>query len=172
MYLCAGLYFVFFIISKTIIDRLLKPNYGERLGSGDDLIILLVAIVLGICFIADSVVTSYLKTPLQRLAIKIENSPIEEKTKGELMRTTQETNELFKETFKKFGILVVPAILIGMIDNKKSGEEIVKNSERPIFYVCYLIPILFATWRIWQVNYELSRIEKKMMNERKNEAKN
>lgn len=72
------------------------------------------------------------------------------------MRTTQETNELFKETFKKFGILAIPVMLIGIIDeggkivedmNGNIIGEVVnkKRSEKPLFYICYLIPLLFAT---------------------------
>jgi len=89
-----------------------------------------------VCFIADSIVTSYLKTPLQRLALKIDISPMEDKEKSEMMRLTQETNELFKETLKKFGILVIPAIIASVINTPRkmkvvdaSGKEIGKLVE-------------------------------------------
>ena len=122
------------------------------------LVVTLAAIILGIFFIVDSVITSHLKTPLQRLNINIERSPIE--NKGSLMRVTQETNELFKETLKKFGILVIPAMIAGMIDTRgemkvvdKDGNIIGKvieeagnkRSESAIYHICYLIPVLFAT---------------------------
>lgn len=99
-----------------------------------------------------------MKTPLQRLNINIERSSIE--NKGSLMRVTQETNELFKETLKKFGILVIPALIASVIDTKgemkvmdKDGNIIGKviqeagnkRSESAIYYICYLIPVLFAT---------------------------
>ena len=87
------------------------------------------AIILGICFIADSIITSHLKTPLQRLSIKIEQSSIEDKKKGELMRVTQETNELFKETLKKFGILVIPALIASVIDTKGKMKVVDNNGE-------------------------------------------
>jgi hypothetical protein len=120
-------------------------------------------------FIADSIITSYLKTPLARLAIQIEHSDLPEAQKKQLLQATQAANELFKETFKKFGLLALPSLLVGLIDNQpllvysldsftsegqlkinaqplgqvsKSGS---KNSEKLIFYLCYLIPLLYAT---------------------------
>ncbi|CAJ0825695.1 1236_t:CDS:2 [Entrophospora sp. SA101] len=81
----------------------------------------------GICFIADSIITSYLKTPLQRLAIKIEGSHLEEKKKSSLMRATQETNELFKETLKKFGILVIPVLIASVIDTEGEMQVFAPN---------------------------------------------
>ncbi|RHZ37549.1 hypothetical protein [endosymbiont GvMRE of Glomus versiforme] len=171
MYLCAGLYILFFFIANWIIKELVKPRAAGWLVNNENLVISLTAIVLGICFIADSIVTSYLKTPLQRLALNIDISPMEEKKKNNLMRVTQETNELFKETFKKFGILVIPVILTNIIDKPQetNGD---KRSEHPLFYICYLIPILFATWRIWQVNRELNKIEQKILNEQKKHYSN
>jgi hypothetical protein len=130
------------------------------LSTSESLVVFLAAIILGICFIADSIITSHLKTPLQRLSIKIEHSSIEDKKKGELMRITQETNELFKETLKKFGILVIPALIASVIDTKgemkviDNNENVIgrviqeagsKRSESTLYYICYLIPILFAT---------------------------
>lgn len=180
MYLCTTLYIVIFIIAKQINRILIKPNAASWINTNDSLVIFIAAVILGFCFIADSIITSYLKTPLQRLALKIDISPIEEKNKNNLMRTTQETNELFKETLKKFGILVVPTLVYGIIDDKvirvfnKEGVEIgrgieTKNvrSESMLFYICYLIPIVFATWRIWQVNRELNKIEENIISEEK-----
>ena len=104
------------------------------------------------------------------------------KKKAELMRVTQETNELFKETLKKFGILVIPALVASLIDTKgemkvvdNSGvvigrvveEAVKKRSETTLYNICYLIPILFATWRIWQVHKELKKIEKNLINEQR-----
>jgi len=93
-----------------------------------------------------------LKTPLQRLAIKIENSPFDEKIKKKLLTKTQEANELFKETFKKFGIIVIPVILTGLLG---------RNSEKLIFYLCYLVPILYASVRIWEVSNLITEKKKK-----------
>jgi hypothetical protein len=74
-------------------------------------------VILGLLFIADSKITSYLKTPLQRLSINIEYSVLSKSDKSSLLQDTQEANELFKETFKKFGILAIPVMLLSLIDN-------------------------------------------------------
>jgi hypothetical protein len=184
MYLCAGLYVLVFIIAQWAIKNLVKGKATNWLNTNENLVVGSVAVILGICFITESIITSHLKTPLQRLSIKIEQSLIEDKQKGNLMRATQETNELFKETFKKFGILAIPAMLVGIIDEgggivKDMNGNIIgrvikgkKRSEKPLFYVCYLIPLLFATWRIIQVNRELNKIEKKIMNEQRKKLSN
>jgi hypothetical protein len=93
-------------------------------------VVAIAATVLGICFIADSIVTSYLKTPLQRLALKIDDSPMKDKQKSEMMRLTQETNELFKETLKKFGILVIPLMIYNVIDSPTTYKIVdINNNE-------------------------------------------
>ena len=71
---------------------------------------------IGIGFLLDGIITSSLKTPLQRLSVKIENSDIDEKQKKELLSKTQNVNELFKETLKRFGLLAVVGILTKRID--------------------------------------------------------
>lgn len=166
MFLCTILYVIFFIIANIIIKKIVQKKAPDWIASSENLIIALTAVILGICFIADSIVTSHLKTPLQRLSIKMEHAPVDEKKKNTLLRITQETNELFKETLKKFGILVIPPILTSIIDNPGTDSG-GKRSEHPLFYICYLIPILFAAWRIWQVNRELNKLEKKILDETK-----
>jgi hypothetical protein len=158
MYLCTILYIFIFIIAQTVNKHLIKPRAAGWLSVSEILVVALAAIILGFFFIADSIITSHLKTPLQRLNINIERSSI--KDKGGLMRITQETNELFKETLKKFGILVIPALIASVIDTKgemkvvdKDGNVIGKvieeagnkRSESALYYICYLIPVLFAT---------------------------
>ncbi|RHZ35972.1 hypothetical protein [endosymbiont GvMRE of Glomus versiforme] len=188
MYLCLGLYVVFFILIRGI-DSLLKEKMSSWLSAKEYWVVAIAATVLGICFIADSIVTSYLKTPLQRLALKIDDSPMKDKQKSEMMRLTQETNELFKETLKKFGILVIPLIIYNVIDspttykivdinNNESKKwkiekiEGQKRSEWLLFYICYLIPVLFATWRVVQFIQKLNKIEKKILNEQKKHLSN
>src|SRR5437763_16169255 len=93
-----------------------------------------IIIILGILFIIDSAITSSLKTPLQRLSMKVENSPITEEEKKKLLSKTQEANEMFKETFKRFGLMVIPTILITLLG--EYGKKI-------FFNLCYLIPIIY-----------------------------
>ena len=178
MYLCLILYIIFFAVIQTINKFLIKKNAPGWLNSNETLVVIIAAIILGICFIGDSIVTSYLKTPLQRLALKIDISPMEDKQKNHLMRVTQETNELFKETLKKFGILVIPGIVYSVINDKKivvneagdkigTVESVNQRSEKMLFNICYLIPVAFATWRIIKFNRDLKRIEQRILNEQK-----
>ena len=163
MYLCLFLYIIFFVSVQGINKLLIENNVGRWLEKNQYVVVFIAATILGICFIADSIVTSYLKTPLQRLALKIDISPMKDKEKSEMMRLTQETNELFKETLKKFGILVIPAIIASVINTPRTmkvvdietGENIIGRvvtdkeaqirNEWTLFYICYLIPIIFAT---------------------------
>ena len=50
----------------------------------------------------------------------------DEELKDKLLVATQDINELFKMNFQRFGLAVVPALLIGIVDN---GETQVINSE-------------------------------------------
>ena len=165
----AGLYLVVFLVCQATLHWV-KNYFGSHLVINDWLIGL-VATLLGVLFIADSIITSYLKTPLQRLAIQIEYSDLPEVQKKQLLQATQAANELFKETFKKFGLLALPSLLVGLIDNQpllvvnEAGEIIGKvskgdgkNSEQPLFYLCYLIPLLYATWKILRISQELKKL--------------
>ena len=176
----AGLYLVVFLVCQASLNWV-KNYFGSQLAVNQWLIGL-VATLLGILFIADSIITSYLKTPLARLAIQIEYSSLGEEVKKKLLQSTQAANELFKETFKKFGLLALPSLLVGLIDNQpllvysrdsftpegqlkvnvqplgqvsKSGN---KNSEKIIFYLCYLIPLLYAAGKIYRISQELKKL--------------
>ncbi|CAG8855625.1 37006_t:CDS:2, partial [Gigaspora margarita] len=65
--------------------KLWRLNMGFR----EDITILSVTGILGILFLVDSYISSELKTPLQRLAMKIENAGLDEKEKKELLSKTQ-----------------------------------------------------------------------------------
>jgi len=56
---------------------------------------------------------------LQRLSYGIEKSFLAEKLKDKLLTATQDINELFKMNFQRFGLAVVPFLLIGIVDNGK-----------------------------------------------------
>ncbi|WNE41308.1 MAG: hypothetical protein AM1032_000048 [Mycoplasmataceae bacterium] len=122
--------------------------------------------LLGILFISDSIIASYLKTPLQRFSTKVEISNIKEEDKKFLLKSAQEANELFKETFKKFGILVIPSFIIKVVDAKSSEvlvwikKELSKVSESTFFYICYVIPIIYASYIIWKMSKKLNKISK------------
>jgi len=113
-----------------------------------------------------------LKNALQRLAFGIEKSFLSEKTKDRLLTATQDTNELFKTTFQRFGLTALPVLLVGIIDNgatkviDRKGDiigEVVKptgrKSEGWLFHLCYAIPVLLAIGKIWQIDNLLQQIE-------------
>jgi len=64
-----------------------------------------------------------------------------------LLLQTYKTNELFKETLKKFSILSIFGLLVSIINEpqQNNGTQATKRSEKLIFYVCYLVPLLYAT---------------------------
>src|SRR5438128_10083596 len=95
--------------------------------------------ILGILFIADGYISSELKTPLQRLSVKIESANISEKEKKDLLSKTQQSNETFKETLKRFGLLSIAGMTIKLL-GKVFDENLLSN-------FCYIVPIIFGGWR-------------------------
>src|SRR6185312_7087033 len=79
---------------------------------------IITGLILGAIFILDAIISGYLKTPLARIANRVEicqfssDEAENEKYKKYFLSSTQEANELFKKTFEKFGILAVPSLLI------------------------------------------------------------
>ena len=92
--------------------------------------------ILGILFIIDGYISSELKTPLQRLSMKIENADISEKEKKELLSKTQQANETFKETLKRFGLLSIAGMIIKLL-GRYFEDSTLSN-------FCYLLPLLFG----------------------------
>jgi len=107
------------------------------------------AFLLGILFLIDSYISSELKTPLQRLAIKIENANISEKEKKFLLSKTQQSNETFKETLKRFGLLSIAGMIIKLL-----GE---KFDENTFSLICYALPIFFGSLQILQISRKMKK---------------
>ena len=108
---------------------------------------------MGIGFYLDGIITSSLKTPLQRLSIKIENANIDEKVKKSLLSKTQQVNELFKETLKRFGLLAVVGILTKLIE--------AYWNKHILSYLSYGVPIAGAILIIRDVNKTLKKLKLK-----------
>ena len=152
------IYFTVFILFRDLVKILMKDktrlNELVKEKKNEDWIVLIVALLIGGFFILDGKITSRLKTPLQRLGIKIENSNLEEKEKKYLLSATQEANETMKETLKKFGLLALPPLVTALI------EMAWNNNPRSL--VCYLVPVLYASYLVWET-YKVNReIERKM----------
>lgn len=114
---------------------MLKDNFN--------ITILSITGLLGFLFLIDSYISSELKTPLQRLSIKIENADIPEEEKKNLLSKTQQSNETFKETLKRFGLLTIAGVLIKLL-GKVFDEALLAN-------FCYVIPLAFGGYRILEV---------------------
>ena len=78
-------YAVSYFLLKNVIDKWIRPNIKWCLENRENTTISSMAFLLGILFLIDSYISSELKTPLQRLAIKIESADISEKEKKFLL---------------------------------------------------------------------------------------
>jgi len=96
--------------------------------------------ILGTLFLLDSLISSELKTPLQRLSVKIESANISKKEKKFLLSRTQQSNETFKEILKRFGLLSIAGVAIKLL-GKTFDEKLLSN-------LCYAVPLAFGGWRI------------------------
>lgn len=170
IFLCTLIYLSMFFTFDFFARNLATPDgwldvflaKARRTNERSYIPILIVSFFQGLCFILDSIVTARLKTPLQRVNIKIENALfIDKDIKGELLTNTQEANEHFKETLKKFGILVIPQMLTRYLDNGVQLND--KPSNSYAYLISYFIPIIFATHRIISVSGELDKIEQKLL---------
>ena len=153
MVLSLAFYVLFFIGVKQFINRFVRSQIDQLLENWAFVTVGAVSALLGILFVIDGFITSSLKTPLQRLGVKIENAPIDEKTKGKLLSKTQKANEVLKENFKRFGLLALPAIITGLLGKKWD--------EQTIAYLCYLIPVFYASFDICQVGKAIKKVKKR-----------
>jgi hypothetical protein len=145
-------YAVSFYLLQQFINKWIRPNIKWCLENWEDTTILSVTGILGILFLLDSLISSELKTPLQRLSVKIESADISEKEKKFLLSRTQQSNETFKETFKRFGLLSIAGVTIKLL-GKTFDEKLLSN-------LCYAVTLAFGGWRIWEVGRVLKKMKK------------
>ena len=142
-------YAVSFYLLQQFINKFVRPNIKWCLENWENTTILFVTGTLGILFLIDSYISSELKTPLQRLAIKIESADISEKEKKVLLSKTQWSNENFKETLKRFGLLTIAGTLIKLLE-EAFNEKFIAN-------FCYFIPIAFGGWQIYEIGKKIKK---------------
>jgi len=138
---------------EKFIKKKIEPRISNWLVIQKLITIAVVCLVVGIGFYLDGIITSSLKTPLQRLSIKIENANIDEKVKKSLLSKTQQVNELFKETLKRFGLLAVVGILTKLIE--------AYWNKHILSYLSYGVPIAGAILIIRDVNKTLKKLKLK-----------
>ena len=157
---CSLIFYVFFFfLTKQFIDRWIRPNIDRLLELSVKGSVGISSALLGFLFIIDSRISSILKTPLQRLGIKIEQSTdLTEKDKKFLLSKTQEANETFKEDFKRFGLLALPSIIIGLVRTKWNEEAfsyffVSKFNEHQKKTRWKTISNLLHVWECWNGRY-------------------
>ena len=148
---CSVIYGGIYVVSKAIINLFIAKHMEYLTSNYTRPTIFFTGVILGIIYIWDAKISGYLKTPLARLSIKVENCEFwedEEKDEQEkvfFLSASQENNELFKKTFEKFGIIAIPFLLVNLLDNGRL-EIIKKFSNSPWFLSCYILPVLWGTW--------------------------
>jgi len=100
------------------VDNFIRPIMPILLKENPVNTISLAIIFNGMLLILDGYITASLKNPLQSLAMKLENSGLSKEEKKPLQNKTQENNEFFKETLKKFGILVISVMIVDLLKEK------------------------------------------------------
>jgi hypothetical protein len=70
---------------------------------------------LGILLVIDGFISSNLKTNLQRLSFSVEKTIDDKDLKKKIFFKTQDSTETLKENFKKFGMLAIPTMIVGIL---------------------------------------------------------
>ena len=151
MYASTASYVVGFYLIQQAINKWINPRISNWLVTQKLITLSVVCLIIGGGFYLDGLITSSLKTPLQRLSIKIENAEIEEKVKKQLLSKTQKVNELFKETLKRFGLLAVVGILTKLIAEFWN--------EHILTLLSYAVPLAGALKIIWEVDKSLKKLK-------------
>ena len=150
VYLWVTFYVLFFVLVGQAITKI-TPTIREWIKNPviDLLLILPSSLILGGLSVWDGYITSTLKTPLQRIAMKAESANIAEKDRKELLSKTQTMNELFKETFKKFGLLTFPA----MFKTTFKGSKYLWILDAWLFFALFV-----GVWQIFEMNKTINEI--------------
>jgi hypothetical protein len=118
IYFSSFFYLICYLFSKMTVDNFIRPIMPILLKENPVNTISLAIIFNGMLLILDGYITASLKNPLQSLAMKLENSGLSKEEKKPLQNKTQENNEFFKETLKKFGILVISVMIVDLLKEK------------------------------------------------------
>jgi len=160
------IYVVSYIIWVLLISgwtRKFLDSRGWKVGKEFPFVVLGAGIIQGTLFCMDGVVSALLKSPFNQMCYAINKAEgISYKKKDSIITKATESNEHCKETLKKFGILTISTEVIRII--VKGAEEAGDKPELGkwwyLLHISYLIPIIFATYRIWQICKELDKLRK------------
>jgi len=149
------LWIVFYVLFFILVDQATKKarlTIREWIKNPilDFLLILISSLILGGLSVWDGYITSTLKTPLQRIAMKAESANIAEKDRKELLSKTQTMNELFKETFKKFSLITIPPMFKVMF----KGSKYLWILDAWLFFALGV-----GVWQILEMNKKINEIQ-------------
>lgn len=149
-----------FAVSKWI--RTFLDNYGYKKGKEFWYVVLGAAVIQGILFSMDGIVTSLLKSPFNQMCYAVNKTEkISYKVKDNIIAKATESNEHCKETLKKFGILTICGEVARII---VQGDEEVGDKKYGdywiLLHVSYFIPIIFASYRVLQIRKDLNKLKK------------
>ena len=134
---------------------------GLTPGKNFPFVVLGAAIITGLLFTMDGFVTALLKSPFNQMCYAINKAEgISYKKKDHIITKATESNEHCKETLKKFGILTICGEVARIIVEGASEAGDKKYGDYwYLLNISYLIPIMFAAYRIWQIRKELDRLK-------------
>ena len=153
-------YAVWVLVISGGVRNLLNSR-GLNPGKKFPLVVLGAGIITGLLFTMDGFVTALLKSPFNQMCYAINKAEgISYKKKDHIITKATESNEHCKETLKKFGILTICGEVARIIVEGASEAGDKKYGDYwYLLNISYLIPIMFAAYRIWQIRKELDRLK-------------
>jgi len=145
-------------IGAEKIRDLLKKN---NLNKGVLFFVISIALLQGLLFSLDGVVTSLLKAPFNQMCYAINKAErIDDKKKDYVITKATESNEHCKETLKKFGILTIGAEVVKVLIKGKNLQDEDAGRYGQWLMISYLVPLVWATIDILLINRELKKVKK------------
>lgn len=162
LFYLTAIYTSIYLVWRLLIDYKIWAVPGKN---NNFLSYLFVALAVGLMYCVDGWVTSLLKGPFNQLAFTINKlDSISYDRRDYLITKATETNEHFKETFKKFGILTISVEFINFYIDRKSDkapfEELGKL--RSVLLLAYFVPVTLAFINVLIINKKLKKIEKEL----------
>lgn len=142
--------------------RKFLDSQGWNPGKGYWFVVLGAAIITGTLFCMDGIVSALLKSPFNQMCYAINKAEgISYKRRDNIITKATESNEHCKETLKKFGILTISTEVVRIIVKGASkAGDIEYGDFWYLMNVSYLIPLIFAAFRVWQIYRELNKLKK------------
>lgn len=160
------IYTVSYIIWVLYISKWTRKfldNRGWKVGKGFWFVVLGAAVIQGLLFCMDGFVTALLKSPFNQMCYAINKvEGMSYKKKDRIITKATESNEHCKETLKKFGILTISTEVVRIIveGTKQAGDQEKFGQWWFLLNISYLIPLIFAAYRVWQIRKELDKLRK------------